>query len=91
MVQIATETEETEETERNFVARWAKHVDEKRYFRFNVEQGLQDIGLEEHKKNGASEAASETYLSHMAQSFESETAFRTWDWSKVDILGTTRN
>jgi hypothetical protein len=40
VVQIATETEATE---RKFIARWAKHFDEKRYFRFNVEQGLQNI------------------------------------------------
>ncbi|XP_014550452.1 hypothetical protein COCVIDRAFT_115445 [Bipolaris victoriae FI3] len=64
VVQIATETEATE---RKFIARWAKHFDEKRYFRFNVEQGLQNIGLEEYKKKGAIEAASEGYLTHMAQ------------------------
>ncbi|KAF1970199.1 hypothetical protein BU23DRAFT_601125 [Bimuria novae-zelandiae CBS 107.79] len=71
VVQIATETEatETEATERKFIARWAKHFDEKPYFRFNVEQGLQDIGLEEYKKKGAIEAASEGYLAHMAQKF----------------------
>ncbi|KAH8694330.1 hypothetical protein GQ44DRAFT_719472 [Phaeosphaeriaceae sp. PMI808] len=66
VVQIATETEATE---RKFIARWAKHFDEKRYFRFNVEQGLQSIGLEEYKKKGAIEAASEGYLTHMAQKF----------------------
>ncbi|KAH7060960.1 hypothetical protein BKA63DRAFT_528100 [Paraphoma chrysanthemicola] len=64
VVQIATETEVTE---KKFIARWAKHFDEKRYFRFNVEQGLQNIGLEEYKKRGAIEAASEGYLTHMAQ------------------------
>ncbi|PGG95771.1 hypothetical protein GX51_08124 [Blastomyces parvus] len=64
VVRIATETEATE---RKFIARWAKHFDEKRYFRFNVEQGLQDIGLEEYKRKGAIEAASEGYLTHMAQ------------------------
>ena len=63
-MQIATETEATE---RKFIARWAKHFDEKRYFRFNVEQGLQNIGLEEYKKKGAIKAASEGYLTHMAQ------------------------
>ncbi|KAK7193328.1 phosphorylase superfamily protein, partial [Paraphaeosphaeria sporulosa] len=66
VVQIATETETTE---RKFIARWAKHFDENRYFRFNVEQGLQNIGLEEYKKKGAIEAASEGYLTHMAQKF----------------------
>jgi hypothetical protein len=66
VVQIATETEKTE---KKFIARWAKHFDEKRYFRFNVEQGLQDIGLDEYKKKGAMEAATEGYLTHVAQKF----------------------
>ena len=47
----------------------ARHFDEKRYFRFNVEQGLQEIGLEEYKKKGAMEAATEGYLTHTAQRF----------------------
>lgn len=64
VVQIATETEATE---KKFIARWAKHFDENRYFRFNVEQGLQNIGLEEYKKNGPIEAASEGYLTHVTQ------------------------
>ncbi|KAJ5623136.1 protein kinase subdomain-containing protein [Penicillium lividum] len=66
VVQIATETENTE---RRFIARWAKHFDENRYFRFNVEQGLQEIGLDEYKKKGPMEAATEGYLTHMAQKF----------------------
>lgn len=66
VVQIATETENTE---KRFIARWAKHFDEKRYFRFNVEQGLQEIGLEEYKKKGPMEAATEGYLTHTAQKF----------------------
>jgi predicted acylesterase/phospholipase RssA len=64
VVQIATETENTE---KKFVARWAKHFDEKRYYRFNVEQGLQDIGLDEYKRKGVIEAATEGYLTHTAQ------------------------
>lgn len=66
VVQIATETENTE---RKFIARWAKHYDENRYFRFNVEQGLQEIGLEEYNKKGPMEAATRGYLTHMAQKF----------------------
>ena len=66
VVQIATETENTE---KKFIARWAQHLDEKRYFRFNVEQGLQGIGLEEYKKKGEMEAATESYLTHTAQKF----------------------
>ncbi|KAB8212947.1 phospholipase [Aspergillus novoparasiticus] len=66
LVQIVTETENTE---RRFIARWARHFDEKRYFRFNVEQGLQEIGLEEYKKKGAIEAVTEGYITHIAQKF----------------------
>ncbi|GIC93461.1 uncharacterized protein Aud_009949 [Aspergillus udagawae] len=64
VVQIATETEATE---KRFIERWAKHFDENRYFRFNVDQGLQDIGLDEFKKKGAIKAATEGYLTHVAQ------------------------
>jgi len=66
VVQIATETENTE---RMFIARYAKHFDEKRYFRFNVEQGLQNIGLDEYKKKGAMEAATEEYITHKDRYF----------------------
>ncbi|KAG9606138.1 phospholipase, patatin family protein, partial [Aureobasidium melanogenum] len=62
-ISIATEPEHTD---KKSIARRARHFDEKRYFRFDVEQGLQDVGLEEHKKS-AIEAASYRYLSHTAQ------------------------
>lgn len=64
VVGIATETEKTE---KNFIARWKKHFDENRYFRFNVDQGLQSIGLDEYKKKGMVESATERYLVHQAQ------------------------
>jgi predicted acylesterase/phospholipase RssA len=64
VVQIATETENTE---KRFMAKWVKHLIDKQYFRFNVEQGLQEIGLEEYKKKGAIEAATEGYLTHTTQ------------------------
>ncbi len=64
VVGIATETEETE---KKFIARWRKHFDENRYFRFNVDQGLQTIGLDEYKKKGAIESATERYLVYQAQ------------------------
>jgi hypothetical protein len=66
VVQIATETENTE---KKFIARWAGQYDNKRYFRFNVDQGLQEIGLEEYKKKGLMEAATQGYLTHTAQKF----------------------
>jgi hypothetical protein len=64
VVQIAAETEATE---KRFIERWAKHFDKNRYFRFNVDQGLQNIGLDEFKMNGAIKAATEGYLTHVAQ------------------------
>ncbi|KAF7589700.1 hypothetical protein BBP40_003947 [Aspergillus hancockii] len=66
LVQIATETDRTE---KRFIARWAKHFEEKRYFRFNVEQGLQDVGLDEYREQGKIEAATDRYLNHQAQAF----------------------
>ncbi|RDL30230.1 uncharacterized protein BP5553_10508 [Venustampulla echinocandica] len=64
VVDIATGTEETE---KRFIAKWRKHYDENRYFRFNVDQGLQTIGLDEYKKQGAMEAATDRYLINQAQ------------------------
>lgn len=66
VVDIATETEETE---KKFIARWRKHFDENRYFRYNVDQGLQSVGLDEYKKKGPIEAATNGYLDHIAQKF----------------------
>ncbi|KAJ5186104.1 protein kinase subdomain-containing protein [Penicillium cf. griseofulvum] len=81
VVQIATETENTE---KRFIARWAKHYDEKRYFRFNVDQGLQEIGLEEYKKKGAIEAATEGYLTHIAQKFRARDCIQNMRLKEID-------
>jgi predicted acylesterase/phospholipase RssA len=64
VVDIATETEKTEA---RFIAKWRKHFDDKRYFRFNVDQGLQEIGLEEYTKLGPMEAATDRYLDNQVQ------------------------
>ncbi|OCK92590.1 phospholipase [Cenococcum geophilum 1.58] len=66
LVRIATETEYTE---RKFIARWRRHYDEKCFFRFNVDQGLQEVGLAEYKEEGTIEAATDQYLGHLAQRF----------------------
>ncbi|OTB15364.1 hypothetical protein K445DRAFT_61039 [Daldinia sp. EC12] len=66
LVEIATETDNTE---KRFIAKWRQHFDEKRYFRFNVDQGLQHIKLTEYKEQGAIEAATHGYLDHQAQGF----------------------
>jgi predicted acylesterase/phospholipase RssA len=62
-------TTETENTERKFIARWAQHFDQKRYFRFNVDQGLQEVGLAEYREQGTIESATDEYLKHQAQKF----------------------
>lgn len=66
VVDIATQTDNTE---KKFIARWAKQFDEKRYFRFNVLNGLQNVGLHEYKMAGTIESATEDYLTHVAQKF----------------------
>ena len=67
LVAIATETEKTAD---RFVARWRQHYDESRYFRFNVHQGLQEVGLEEYQEQGAIEAATDDYLEQQEQKFQ---------------------
>lgn len=84
VVEIATETEATE---RRFIARWARHLDEGRYFRFNVEQGLQNIGLEEYKKKGLIQAASEGYLTHTTQRFRVRDCIRNLQQKQSEWLG----
>lgn len=74
VMQIATETENTE---RRFIARWARHFDEKRYFRFNVEQGLQGIGLEEYKKKERWRRRRRATSRRLHRSSGCGTAFRT--------------
>lgn len=67
LVRISTETEETA---KRFIARWRDHYYMKRYFRFNVDQGLQDVGLAEHMDRAKIEAATEFYLVDQAQVFQ---------------------
>lgn len=64
LVQITTETEETA---KRFVARWRQHFDQNRYFRLNVEPGLQDVGLAEYEEQGRIETAAHHYLDDQQQ------------------------
>lgn len=64
LVKIATETETTA-TE--FIDRWRQQHDQRRFFRFNVEQGLQTVGLAEHDKRGVIETATEQHMCDAAQ------------------------
>lgn len=60
-------TMETERTADKFVSRWRHSFDKNRYFRFNVQQGLQEVGLAEYQEQGLIEAATEEYLTHQEQ------------------------
>ncbi|CAG8397747.1 unnamed protein product [Penicillium salamii] len=60
---------QTEQTEKRFIAKWRQHYDSKRYFRCNVEQGLQGVGLAEYQEQGVIESATEGYLDHQAVAF----------------------
>ncbi|SPO02516.1 uncharacterized protein DNG_05189 [Cephalotrichum gorgonifer] len=64
LVGIATETEKTAAL---FIKRWRQHYDDGQFFRFNVEQGLQNVGLAEHDKQGVIEAATEQYMADIVQ------------------------
>lgn len=60
-------TTETERTAEKFVARWKNHFDESRYFRFNVQHGLQSVKLPEYQERGTIEAATFGYLTNQEQ------------------------
>jgi len=59
LVGIATQTEDTAKV---FVERHRFLYEAKRYFRFNVQQGLQGVGLEEYKAAGLIDAATAEYM-----------------------------
>ncbi|KAK3112632.1 hypothetical protein LTR53_010898 [Teratosphaeriaceae sp. CCFEE 6253] len=60
---------ETERTEKRIAARWRQDLDEGRFFRFNVDQGLQSVGLADFQQEGLIDAASTTYLNLQTQLF----------------------
>ena len=66
LVDIATGTEDTEA---RFISEWRGHFGSNRYFRFNVEQGLQNVRLAEYMQGGMIEAATQSYLDHQSQVF----------------------
>lgn len=58
LAKVATQTESTAHA---VAVRW-RNLDNEPYFRFNVQQGLQDAGLAEWKHIGRLGAATEVYL-----------------------------
>ena len=61
VLDIATQTDSIEA---KFIARWQRLFEERRYFRLNVDQGLQGIGLDEYKMKGRIESVTARYLTH---------------------------
>ena len=59
LADVATETERTAE---EILRAHPDLKEQKRYFRFNVQRGLQDIGLEEYKEIPRVAAATGDYL-----------------------------
>ncbi|KAJ5153611.1 uncharacterized protein N7500_009050 [Penicillium coprophilum] len=67
LVRMATKPESTE---RRFMARWSNEVKGKRYFRFNVEQGLQQVHMTDYEKQSVIESATYAYLHHSSQKIQ---------------------
>lgn len=65
--QLAKMATETEKTAIRFKQRWRNLYDTKAYFRFNVEQGLQGVGLEKHEEQGRIHAATLHYMEDQTQ------------------------
>lgn len=53
--------------ERRFMARWRRECNEKRCFRLNVEEGLEEVRMTEYQKRSLIEAATQEYLQRPAQ------------------------
>lgn len=72
LVKIVTETEDTAKV---FMERHRRLYEGKRYFRFNVQQGLQGVGLEEYKQEALIDAATAEYMdAHETKSAAQECA-----------------
>lgn len=63
---------ETERTAENFERKWRRHFKTNRYFRFNVDQGLQHIQLADYKEKGPIQAATRAYLSSQRVKFRTQ-------------------
>ncbi|KAI7762647.1 hypothetical protein LZL87_008993 [Fusarium oxysporum] len=65
LAKMATDVEKTAEAS---MKRWRQHLDQGRYFRFNVDHRLQTVGMKEYKKKGEIQAATYKYLNSQVQS-----------------------
>ncbi|KAL5591351.1 hypothetical protein FOVSG1_010240 [Fusarium oxysporum f. sp. vasinfectum] len=66
LAKMATDAEKIAEAS---TKRWRQHFEQGRYFRFNVEHGLQNVGMKEYRKRREIQAATDKYLDSQVQSF----------------------
>jgi len=66
LAKMATDAEKIAEAS---TKRWRKHFEQGRYFRFNVDHGLQTVGMKEYRKKREIQAATDKYLDSQVQSF----------------------
>jgi hypothetical protein len=78
LIRITTETEKTAEA---FLRSHSRMIAERKYFRFNVLKGLENIGLQEHMKLNVLAAATRNYLASQTIHIQTD--------SCVDILRKT--
>lgn len=77
VVSMATETEKTALNFGNSHRNLHPQSGLQRYFRFNVEQGLQGVGLAEYKEEGTIEEATEQYMSDQQRQYSVRTCAKT--------------
>ncbi|KAF5721018.1 calcium-independent phospholipase A2-gamma [Fusarium mundagurra] len=63
---MATDAEKIAEAS---TKRWRQHFERGRYFRFNVDHGLQTVGMKEYRKKREIQATTDKYLDSQVQSF----------------------
>ncbi|KAF5588637.1 calcium-independent phospholipase A2-gamma [Fusarium pseudoanthophilum] len=66
LAKMATDAEKIAEAS---TKRWRQHFEQGRYFRFNVEHGLQTVGMKEYRKKREIQATTDKYLDSQVQSF----------------------
>lgn len=74
---------ETEQIAKDFMARWGDLYDTDRYFRFNVEEGLDELGVSDYGTRFSVEAATEAYLDDQARVFQVQNCVRNLEQKEV--------
>ena len=67
MSRLSSLATDTEATHKSFQDRWRRHLNTKRFFRFDVAQGLEGVGLAAYKKQGTIVDATDDYLDDREQ------------------------